>query len=293
MKRYQSTAVLLLTGMLATVPAIGTAAETTDSTLTTQSRQMDTLATSRGEGNVSSRISSDFTSFAGSTQNSDALVSGLRNGSSITLASTDAKGVTTTTTFDPPTGKMGYGNVYTSLALAKQNLANVGITDPTAQQLQASLMGGTVTTSSGQTVKMTGVLQLRADGMGWGQIAQQYGYKLGPVISGMKSSNASIAASNARTGATTASANTTSTAVQANGSKSGIVTGAGTTGASQGQGQGNAYGRGIVTGAGTGGASGGGHGNAYGRGIVTGGGDMAGQAGARGGGQGKALSKSN
>jgi hypothetical protein len=293
MKRYQSTAVLLLTGMLATVPAIGTAAETTDSTLTTQSRQMDTLATSRGEGNVSSRISSDFTSFAGSTQNSDALVSGLRNGSSITLAFTDAKGVTTTTTFDPPTGKMGYGNVYTSLALAKQNLANVGITDPTAQQLQASLMGGTVTTSSGQTVKMTGVLQLRADGMGWGQIAQQYGYKLGPVISGMKSSNASIAASNARTGATTASANTTSTAVQANGSKSGIVTGAGTTGASQGQGQGNAYGRGIVTGAGTGGASGGGHGNAYGRGIVTGGGDMAGQAGARGGGQGKALSKSN
>ena len=293
MKRHQSTAVLLLTGMLAAAPAIGTAAEVTDSTLTTQSRQMDTLATSRGEGNVASRISADFSSFAGSTQNSDALVSGLRNGSSITLTSTDAKGVTTSTTFNPPTGKMGYGNVYTSLALAKQNLANAGITDPTAQQLQTSLMGGTVTTSSGQTVKMTGVLQLRADGMGWGQIAQQYGYKLGPVISGMKSSNAAIAASSARTGATTASASTTSTAVQANSSKSGIVTGAGTTGASHGQGQGNAYGRGIVTGAGTGGATHGqGQGNAYGRGIVTGGGDMAGQAG-RSGGQGKALGKSN
>jgi hypothetical protein len=292
MKRYSTfgTALLLFTGALAASPIVY-AADSTESTLTTQTRQMDTLTTSRGEGTVSSRISGDFSGFAGSTANSDALVSGLRNGTAVTLTSTDAKGTTTSTTFTPPTGKMGYGNVYTSLALAKQQLAGAGITDPSAQQLQASLMGGTVTNSAGQTTTMTGVLQLRADGMGWGQIAQHYGYKLGPVISGMKSSNAAMTASTASS-ATGAAAGAPSS-VHSNGAKSGIVTGAGVAGASHGQGQGNAYGRGIVTGAGTGVGAGSGHGNAYGRGIVTGGGEMAGSAGARSGGQGKAVGKGN
>ena len=31
---------------------------------------------------------------------------------------------------------------------------------------------------------------MRADGMGWGQIAQASGTKLGPVVSGIKSQNA-------------------------------------------------------------------------------------------------------
>jgi hypothetical protein len=49
----------------------------------------------------------------------------------------DAKGTAPSTTFTPPTGKMGYGNVYTSLALAKQNLgerrhyeSDIGATKP-------------------------------------------------------------------------------------------------------------------------------------------------------------------
>ncbi|MBI4195218.1 MAG: hypothetical protein HY526_09075 [Betaproteobacteria bacterium] len=247
------------------------AAESGEPALTTQTKQMDSLVTTRGETTVTGKISSDFSAFAGSSTNADALVTGLRGGTAITLTSTDAKGVTTATTFTPPTGKMGYGNVYTSLALAKQQLAGLGITEPTPQQLQAALVGGTVTTPSGQTTSMTGVLELRAQGMGWGQIAQSYGYKLGPVISGMKSANARI------TSATTATGTTTT--------KSGIVTGAG------GSGQGHAYGRGIVTGAGTGvGSAGAGQGNAYGRGVVSGTGSAAGQANP---GQGKAPGKGN
>ena len=168
-------AIVVLGGLLAIVPSASPAASSTESALSSQTQQMDGLTTSRGEGVVSSRISSDFSSFAGSTANSDALVSGLRNGAPITLTSTDAKGATTSTTFTPPTGKMGYGNVYISMSLAKQQLAAAGITEPTAQQLEAALMGGTVTNSSGQTTTMTGVLQLRADGMGWGQIQQELG----------------------------------------------------------------------------------------------------------------------
>lgn len=241
--------------------------------LTTQSVKMDSLATSQGNARVESRISSDFSTFAGSTDNSSSLVTGLRSGSPITLSSTDAKGVTTTTTFTPPTGKMGYGNVFTSLALAKNQLAGLGITQPTAQDIQAALNGGNVTLPNGDTKTLTGVLALRAQGMGWGRIAQAQGTKLGPVISGMKTANTQISAPRTTVSATGAS---TSGVTNASGSPaSGITTASGSN-----PGHGNALGRGITTGAG--GPAGQGNGNAFGRGITTGAGGAPGQSGAPG-----------
>lgn len=289
MKPYsvRNASILMLMTAFLTGAAAALAANTSGATLTTQTRQMDSLSSTRGEAAVAGRISSDFDTFAGSTANSDALVTGLRNGTEITLATTGQNGVTTSTTFTPPTGKMGYGNVFISLALAKQQLAGLGITQPTAEQLQAALVGGTVTTGSGQTTTLTGVLQLRAQGMGWGQIAQSYGFKLGPVISGMKAANAQVAAQTPAGTAGAGSATTAGTQSSA-GSKSGIVTGAGGTST----GQGHAYGRGIVTGAGTSAAGEMGQGNAYGRGIVTGGGAPSGAAGAASS-HGKALGKGN
>ena len=216
-----------------------------------------------------SRISSDFTTFAGSTANSSSLVSGLRTGGPITLASTDPKGVVTETTFTPLTGKMGYGNVNISLALAQRNLTNLGITQPTPAQIQTALNGGSFTTIGADgkpvTTTMKGVLELRADGMGWGKIAQTYGYKLGPVISGSKAANANVS---------TLPAATTKAAPA-----SGVTTAAG--GSNAGNGQGNAYGRGITTGAG--GAANAGNGNAYGRGITSGAGGAPGNSGNAGG----------
>ncbi len=279
---YRTATILLCAGALVAASA---AAQTGGDAqaLDTQTQQMDSLATTRGSATVSGRISSDFSAFAGSTANADSLVSGLRSGSAITLTSTDAQGATTSTTFTPPTGQMGYGNVYTSLALAKQQLAALGVTDPTAQQIQAALVGGTVTGANGQTTTLTGVLTLRAQGMGWGQIAQSMGTKLGPVVSGMKSANTRIAAQ--PTGGSTAGTQAASDAGQGNAHGRGVVTGAGAPAA---QGQGRAYGRGIVTGAGT--AAGAGHGNAYGRGVVSGAGTPAGQAG---GAQGRSAGKGN
>lgn len=265
---------LLLAGGLALGATAARSAETGETeVLARQTAQMDSLATTRGAATVSAKIGSDFSAFAGSTSNADALVGGLRTGTAITLTSTDVQGVTTSTTFTPPTGKMGYGNVYTSLALAKQQLAGLGITDPTAQQIQAALVGGTVTGANGQSTTLTGVLTLRAQGMGWGQIAQSLGYKLGPVISGMRSANAHVASRPASAGAA-ASANA----------------GAGTA-AGPGAGRGNAYGQGIVTGAGTPGGVG--QGNAYGRGIVTGTGAPAGQAGQAAAVHGRSAGKGN
>lgn len=253
---------LLFATAFSTGITVTSAAENDETTLATQARQMDTLSSTRGETTVSGKISSEFSTFAGSTANADALVTGLRNGTAITLTTTDAKGVTTSTTFTPPTGKMGYGNVFISMSLAQQQLADLGITQPTAQQLQAALAGGTVTTGTGQTTTLTGVLQLRSQGMGWGQIANSLGFKLGPVISGIKSANAQVASqASVKAGSTTPATTAGGTAPAR--SESGIVTGAG----------------GQVGASGSGGA-GMGQGNAYGRGIVTGTGAAAGQAGA-------------
>jgi hypothetical protein len=100
-----------------------------------------------------------YTDFAGSQKNAQALVSGLREGSKITLDSGQS-----TVTIEPPTQKMGYGNIDNALALAEASLK--GIDEPTPQQLKTALLR---------------VLDLRADGMGWGQIAHSLGFKLGDV----------------------------------------------------------------------------------------------------------------
>jgi hypothetical protein len=65
--------------------------------------------------------------------------------------------------------------------LAKASLADQGIHNPTPEQIKAALNGGTITTKSGEQVKLDGVLKMRASGMGWGEIAHKLGFKLGEL----------------------------------------------------------------------------------------------------------------
>ena len=102
-----------------------------------------------------------YTELAGSKENATSLVTGLREGKEVTL-----KSGSTTETFTPPTGQMGWGNVDNAIAIAERLLKDKDITDPTPAQLEAA---------------MTDVLKLRADGLGWGQIANSLGFKLGEV----------------------------------------------------------------------------------------------------------------
>ena len=237
-------------------------------------------------------------------------MSGLRNGSEIALTQ---KGEPSAT-FTPATRPMGYGNVSTSLSLAKYQLAQQGITNPTPEQLQTALNGGTIT-YNGKTVDYQGVLQMRADGLGWGQIAQQLGTKLGPVVSGMKAQNTHIATLPAVKHATTStSAGATSAAGAAGASAAnngrsvsggkGIVTASGASAApgaakgkggdgvtTAGNGASSPRGQGIVTAAGTG-ASPVAHGTGNGKGgVVTASGVSTGAsaAGGSGNGNGKAV----
>jgi hypothetical protein len=105
-----------------------------------------------------------YTRLAGSEANAKTLVSGLRQGTGFNLAGTS---------FTPPTGKMGHGNVDKALALADAKLREQGISKPTPEQLRAALIGD---------AQHPGVLALRAEGKGWGQIARAMDIKVGDVV---------------------------------------------------------------------------------------------------------------
>ena len=131
----------------------------------------------RHGGQADERLAGKYARFAGSHDNAQALVEGLRYDRTVKLSSPSGS-----TSFAPHTDKMGYGNVDHALALAKLSLAQQGIRNPTPEQIKAALNGGTVTSKSGQRVVLPGVLKQRASGMGWGQIAQSYGFKLGELM---------------------------------------------------------------------------------------------------------------
>ncbi len=295
-------AAILTAGLATGVPVLVMADTASD--LNSQVTTMNSATQNQGQTNVINKISGDFNSFLGS--DSKAVVTGLRNGTPITLTSTSTipsttpgglpTTTTTTTPITPPTGQMGFGNVYISLALAKQQLSTLGITQPTPQQLQAALTGGTITQTTGTgttaattTTNLQGILTMRSQNMGWGQIAQKLGFKLGPVIAGMKNANQNLA--NAATTSSKVGATTTASGKSDGSSDSGMVSGSGKAHGNSAQDVSNGKGSsdGIVT------ASGRGNGNAYGlnrSGIVTGSGNAAGSNGgivSAGGGNGNGV----
>lgn len=276
---------------IAVAAVFGTALGQTGGTGASSTTTASTTTAPASSSVVTGKLVATFSDFAGSTENATALVTGLRSGSAITLTppTTPAGGTSGTTagtstatatsvTFAPPTKPMGYGNIRIALALAQTELASQGITQPTPQQIEAALMGGSVTSGTGataQTAQMPGVLQMRADGMGWGKIANTLGFKLGTVMSGLKHSGtaAGIATASGSAAATgTASA-------RGNAYGRGIVTATGSTaGGANVSGPGNSGKRiaaggsaSVATGLGGGGASGvvtaGGAGNGQGGGV--------------------------
>jgi hypothetical protein len=268
--------------------------------------------TAPGQTRVAGKFASPFATLAGSRDNAVALATALRTGSPATLTytSTGPRGttITKTLTITPPTKPMGWGNVSHSLALAQFALSQQGISNPTGPQLQAALTGGSFTTADGKTVAMTGVLQQRADGMGWGQIAHSYGTTMGSVNHGLKAPSTptpvvTTTPTTPKPGLPTKTTNSVTTAsggaatspqgakvvTTANGSApvndqgaKGITTATGATAGSGSRGivsadggargNGNASGRGVVSAAGNTAvvASSGGAGSATASGIVTG-----------------------
>ena len=123
-------------------------------------------------------MSIKFSSFIATSVTAFGLVMG-----SVSIATAaDATTQTATTTT-----KQSKGTTDLSTALARTELSKLGITNPTPAQLDAALKGGTVIGSDGKPVTLQGVTTQRESGMGWGQIANAMGVKLGAVISAAKS----------------------------------------------------------------------------------------------------------
>lgn len=214
---------------------------------------------------ASDKLIAEFSEWSGSQENASTLVNGLRSGTDITLTSPGTDGAaTTTTTFSPTTRPMGYGNIRIALSLAQEQLAGQGITSPTPADLQGALVG--TPDSSTQ-----GILQMRASGMGWGQIANSLGVKLGTVMSGKQIATPTTAAGQSTSARTNSSAQTRKGVVTASGNvtgkqPSGITTAASGSGRVT-SGLGHAYGQGGVSAAGVvtaGGSKAGGHAGGHG-----------------------------
>ena len=249
--------------------------------------------TSSASSTPTTNISNEYSYFLKNVD-SQQVVNDLRNGQWTTTTTDPTTNVTTTTTEALPTGKMGFGNVKISLALAQESLRQQGILQPTSEQLHTSLMGGQMVPGD-STTTTNGILQMRSEGMGWGQIAQKYNVKLGQLMSGRQpASTATTSTTNSTTtskGIPTASGRSTTTVtgkgngkalsgsesqgkgiVSASGRSSGAASSSvnhGGRGIVSGSGRSMGHTSGIVTGGGNGhqyGASGGGHGNSGGHG---------------------------
>src|SRR5438045_8413048 len=95
-------------------------AQTSGGTATGVTTTGGTVTTTPNAGRtlVATKIASNFTTLAGSTDNALALVNALRNGTDVTLTSTvpppagsTEPPTTRTTNFTPPTGQLGWGEV--------------------------------------------------------------------------------------------------------------------------------------------------------------------------------------
>jgi len=110
-----------------------------------------------------SRLAARYSGWAGGQSNAEALVTGLRSGSSVTLVTNGADRSVSLAGFSP-SGPMSYGAVNNALSDAQRSLSRVGITHPNAEQIQAALIGGEVVGSSGKLVAMRGSVGARGAG---------------------------------------------------------------------------------------------------------------------------------
>jgi hypothetical protein len=106
------------------------------------------------------RIASRYSDWAGSRANAEALVTGLRNGAPIALVTSGTDRSKSLAGFSPA-GPMSYDNVNTALANAQRSLSRMGISQPTADQIQAALIGGDVELPGGRVQTVRGTVAVR------------------------------------------------------------------------------------------------------------------------------------
>ena len=110
-----------------------------------------------------SRLAGQYAQWAGGQSNADALVAGLRNGAPITIVTNGADRSVSIAGFTP-SGPMSYGAVSNALTNAQRSLSRLGISNPSAEQIQAALIGGEVVSANGKAIPVRGSVAARGTG---------------------------------------------------------------------------------------------------------------------------------
>jgi len=116
----------------------------------------------------SDRMAGEFESLAGSHQNAQSLVVGLRNAKSVRMAAAAEPEVS----FTPPTQPMSFSDIHQALLLAQAHLQSKHIVSPTPAQIKAALAGGELPNAEGDITRVIGILPLYRRGMSWRAIAR-------------------------------------------------------------------------------------------------------------------------
>lgn len=107
----------------------------------------------------SGALAAQYSTWAGGKANADALVQGLRTGSSITISTIRNDGSTSIAGFTPRNA-LSQGEVSTALQRARASLSRLGIEKPSAEQIQAALIGGEVELRDGATTMVNGSVEV-------------------------------------------------------------------------------------------------------------------------------------
>jgi hypothetical protein len=103
----------------------------------------------------SRNLSSRYANWAGGKSNADALVNGLQSGKTVMLVTQGPNNTRSLAGFTPP-APMSEEQVESALSKARSTLSSMGIRQPSADQMQAALIGGEVELSNGRTRMVQG-----------------------------------------------------------------------------------------------------------------------------------------
>jgi hypothetical protein len=110
----------------------------------------------------SGSLSSQYATWAGGKSNADALVNGLQSGKTVMLVTQNGNNTRSLAGFTPP-APMSQEEVGTALAKARSTLNSMGIKQPSADQIQAALIGGEVELGNGRTRMVQGAVTSSAE----------------------------------------------------------------------------------------------------------------------------------
>lgn len=169
----------------------GTASAQSETQVTTIVQQIDQQGPA-----IVDRAVTQFATAACTEDNARKLIEALHSGNEVTLTSDKGESVTF-----KPTSQLSYGEAYLAMSLAAETLRQNGITGcATPEQWRSVLIGGplsgatstsaisSTSASASSTSNFPGILVLRQQGQGWGQIAQTSHIQLGTVVSSAQSS---------------------------------------------------------------------------------------------------------